>query len=240
MSFYWQVKMPENGEDFTREQAWAALEQERQDIEAVARQSQVDGLFYNTKSPLSKEEFEELTAIRGRLRNLTSKLGLGTLEQLAEIADDPEGSDDLFPKYIARFLDGYHSDFSRFCRNHKRSDIMILGFAILQAGGFERERIAELLRFCERGQYRHYGTIWICPRCDGNGQFKTENRWQPETCKRCFGWGYVIQEKEPEADEYDRSDEGKRADNKGEPWTDEQEKYALRRQSGEDEEDEDA
>jgi len=220
--YHWHVKLPTDGENYTREQAWAALEKERQALEQLAKRSQAESYSgqHDKRSPLLPEECEELAAIRGRLRDLAAKLEGGPLEQLAEIADEPESR---FPKDITKFLDSYHGDFTRFCRNHKGADILTLGFAVLQAGGFEDDRITELLAKVENTQYRRHGKVFVCPRCDRYGEVRKQG------CKLCFGWGYVIREKEPEADEYDLSTAGKIAANEGREWTTEQEAAEQKR-----------
>jgi hypothetical protein len=222
---YWSVKPPQAGEDYNREQAWAALEKERTTLDHVAQSIKSDGFNHDKRSPLSKEEGEELAAIRSRLRALTEKLNRNALEELAAIPP----TESPFPADIAAFLDGYHGDFSRFCRDHKESEILLLGFAVLQAGGFENDRITELLAKVENTQYRKYGKVFVCPRCDRYGEKGKKE------CKLCFGWGYVLREKEPEAEDYDLSDAGKIAANEGQEWTPEQEKAAQREQNGEDE-----
>ena len=215
---YYNVKLPASGESYNREQAWAALEKERSAIDQIASALKSDGFNHDKRSPLSKEEGEELAAIRSRLRALTEKLNRNALEELAAIPP----TESPFPADIAAFLDGYHGDFSRFCRDRKESEILLLGFAVLQAGGFENDRITEILAKVENTQYRRYGKVFVCPRCDRYGEVGAKGK--KKECKLCFSWGYVIREKEPAPEEYDLSDAGKIAANDGQEWTAEQEK----------------
>jgi hypothetical protein len=227
--YHWQIKLPQNGEDFTsREQAWAAIEKERQALYRVIEQAKADSIYPNKNSHLTEEEQEELSTIHARLRDLAAKLEHGPLERLAEIADNEPTMESPFPKDIGNFLDHYHGDFTRFCKNHKTADVLTLGFAILQSGGYDEDRIREFLKLCEKSRY---SKVYECPRCDRYGVGEP-SKAQP--CKRCFGWGYVIQEKKPENAEYDLSTTGKIAANEGREWTEQDEENEQKRLEEED------
>jgi hypothetical protein len=126
----------------------------------------------------------------------------------------------------------HNGDVDRFITQQPTHEGVRLAIAILEALGFEHhtESVLGLLS----GEYS-LGSRWggtrindipahLCSRCEGEGCLGGET-WARDTCKRCKGWGYVLQAEADDA-ELDLTREGKIALNNGETWTAEQEAVA--------------
>jgi hypothetical protein len=217
--YHWDVDVPKEG-PLSREQAWAALESIKTSLSLVGYRSGARG-GDPEDSPLSREEVETYRTLMHRFEELTSGLSLDVLDRLATIKsdedDDPyEGVPKKFPENVRKMLGDYYSDIYRYSRTEKGHKA-VLAFAILEDDGWAPEEIGELIEKNMRPDDK-YTDVWPCPQCDPC----TYGKIGEVDCNRCYAWGYVFGE-EPDLSEYDWTEKGRLALNRGETWTPEQE-----------------
>lgn len=227
MKWYWDVKVPEEG-DLTREQGWALLAKAEAKLSTAL--SRLNCLYHNNDEncPLSDEERISFQSVYHRLHKATELLSLDVLDRLAALSEEKDEDPtyaygvDRLPKEIRDLVRDYHGDIHRY--THRGGDARNLAFAMLEEADFEPEEIADIIKKHMNPDYKH-GTVWTCPQCDEGDYGKIGNDY----CNRCNGWGFLFSDNKPDDDEYDWSEKGRQALNRHEEWTPEQEKAEQER-----------
>lgn len=236
--YSFQVKIPEDG-PLTREQGWAALCRLGLEMDAIFRRMNAEQIYMggtgfkpHAECVLPEGELEEALNVKRRLQQLTKTLGKDVLDQLADIKQ--EGDDDpwgvaKFPKELRFLINDSLSDLERYTRG-KDGACAEVAFALLEQEGWSPAEIGELIekRF---GPGRKGSCWWACPLCD---------EWEPgyidkQECKRCYGWGFIRSEVEPDYASFPQSSKGRAALSNGAAWTAEQEKEAWAEENPDDE-----
>jgi hypothetical protein len=223
--YHWEVEVPKEG-DLTRTQGWAAISKLVSNLGDLLSRLKANSYPDDDTSPLSGDEREEMRAAHKRLRDTNERLKGDVLDQLAELSDkSDEDENDLFPKDVNKVLSDYHGDVCRFTRkNRDNGKDRILALALLQQTcDLEDYTISAIIQKHMAPDTR-YSDVYGCPRCDAEGSITREHPQSysvADTCKRCFGWGYVFSK--PEDSEYDWSQKGRREVNDGREWTPEME-----------------
>jgi hypothetical protein len=130
---------------------------------------------------------------------------------------------------IDELYEPYDSPISKFMMDNPGHESIRLAMVILEGAGYE-ESVPTLLGVLsgelERlpSVYKRDRPVWLCSRCEGDGCLGGKP-WRRDNCEKCNGWGHLLQE-EDDHSEVDLSLEGRKALNKGEPWTVEDEAVA--------------
>lgn len=227
---HWEVEQPkDNDTPLTREQGWAVLAGLRTTLSLTAYRLSAGPIGQSDDSVLPEDEAVELKSIVKRLDKLAKVMELDVLDKLAQIKEDEarqrEKEEDRFhwlgddaqvlPREVKVLLTDYDGDISRYERSGGSAVVLALG--ILQNEVLEPGEIYDLIHkhFNPDSKYSDWHT---CPQCDDWNGGKVGD----DLCRRCSGWGFLYGEK-PDDDEYDWSEKGRHALNRGETWTAEQE-----------------
>lgn len=233
-----QVDVPKDG-PLTREQGWAALDRLKTQMDQILRRMNAEqqylgseGLKPHDDCVLPAEELEEALNVKLRFRRLIESLGKDVLDRLADIRDEDDDWDPWglrkFPPELRFLLDDRTSDLERYTRG-KDGACAEVAFALLEQEDWSPAEIGELIE--KRFSPGRKGSCWwACPLCD---------EWEPgyidkEECKRCYGWGFIRTEEEPDYESFPQSRKGRAALSNGQSWTDEQEKEAWAEENDED------
>jgi hypothetical protein len=215
------IEIPEAG-DLTREQGWAALSSLNTKLDMLLWR--LVSLGDGAECALPSDEAEEVRALAHRFKQTVKILGRDVLDKLADLSEtEPVKREsypsflDKFPKSIRDVIGGYYGDVYRWGRK-EGNDQAVLALAMLEESEvLDAIEIGTLIEKKMRPDSK-YGKVWTCPRCDDCNLGKIGS----EDCRRCYGWGYVFGEK-PDDDQYDWTEKGRLALNRGEAWTPEQE-----------------
>lgn len=180
---------------------------------------------------LDDQEKELYATAKKALTRLAESVVMPAMLKLAHAIPDVEeivntpGIDELYERY--------DSPISKFMTDNPAHESIRLAMVILEGAGYE-EAVPTLLgvlsgdlHTSQSNGYRHSymsdKPVWLCSRCEGDGCIGGRS-WSRDTCKRCNGWGHLLQEEEDDVEDLTR--EGRIALNKDEEWTLEQEAVA--------------
>jgi len=217
MAYTESYEVPETG-DLTREQSWAALAKLSTKLDMLLWR--INSVRRDKESILAPDEDSEVQALAHRFKKAVKLIGRDVLDKLADLSDGkPERPSflDKFPKGIRAVIGDYYGDVYRWGRE-EGNDQVVLALAMLEESEvLDANGIGTLIEKKMRPDSK-YGNVWTCPRCDSHNPGQIEK----EQCRRCYGWGYVFGDK-PDDDQYDWTEKGRLALNRGEEWTPEQE-----------------
>ena len=212
--YHWDVEVPKDG-PLTREQAWAALSGLKTKIDLIGYRT-TDDKVPQSEAILS-EEIELLRGLQQQYSKLIKELSLDVLDKLATIKPDEEPDEhSKHPRNIREILGNYYGEVSVWERKPGNSKTA-LALAMLEEEGLDTDDIYNIIRKTMNPDSK-YTDVWSCPQCDECNAGHVGD----DECRRCIGWGYVFGDK-PDISEYDWSEKGRAAINRGEPWTPEQE-----------------
>jgi len=229
--FHWDIEVPKEG-PLTREQAWSALSNLSTKFDLIGYRI-TDGGVPSFEAVL-EDEIGTFRAAQQHHNKLLKDLEMDVLDKLAAIKpDEPveEDEDEKFPKDLKAVFDNYYGDIARWERKDPGNSKIVLALALLEDSGVDAEAIRDVITRALDPRSK-YSDVWECPQCDDHSPGMVGEG----VCRRCYAWGYVFGD-EPDSSEYDWTEAGRAALNRGEEWTPEQEAAEEARLKAEWEED---
>jgi len=163
---------------------------------------------------LTFDEVNTLRVAAYKLQKAEDSANPNVLDRLAKIEEERDPHQ-RFADDLHELIHGYHSDIYQWQRRGNQSPAL-LAMALLE-DQLGPDGVGELIRK-QFSPNSKYGEWWDCPQCDEwHAGFVGEDE-----CRRCYGWGYINSNERPDYDEYEWSEKGRAALNRGESWTAEQ------------------